>query len=368
MDPFDQKLAALVVRYGVHVSPGDRVVIHGPDFARDTITAIYIETLAAGGHPRVDLDCSGTEELYYTHASDEQLAFIDPADKFILETYEKFIYLSGDYNTRKLQLVNPERIKAHEQAPGRRELSEIFETRFVKGEMKWILAPYPCQALAQEAGMDFYSYKDFVTKALRLDADDPTEAWRSVEADQERIVQQLKEVETIDVTGKDTSLTMSTKGRTWVNCAGHENLPDGEVFTGPIEDSVNGSIRFTYPGIFSGKEIEDIYLEFDQGKVVNFDAAKGRDLLENILGIEGADGVGEFAIGTNYNITKFTKNMLFDEKMGGTLHMALGMGYKDSGSQAMSAIHWDILKDMKEPGSEVRADGKPIYAAGEWLI
>jgi aminopeptidase len=368
MDNFDQKLAALIVRYGVHVVPGDKVFIWGPDFARETIQAVFIETLAAGGHPRVNLEITGTEELFYKHASDKQLGFIDPIEKFIIESYDKYIYLSGEYNTRKLQLVDPERIKVHEQAPGRRENNDIFEDRFAKGEMKWIVAPYPCQALAQEAGMDYFSYKEFVTAALALDKDDPSAEWRAVEANQSRIVQQLSKVETIEVTGKDTSLRMSTKGRTWVNCCGHENLPDGEVFTGPVEDSVTGSIRFTYPGIFSGKEIEDIYLEFKQGKVVNFDAAKGRDLLESILGIEGADHVGEFAVGTNYHITTFTKNMLFDEKMGGTMHMALGMGYKDSGSLASSAIHWDILKDMRDAGSEIRADGKPVYAAGKWLI
>ena len=168
--------------------------------------------------------------------------------------------------------------------------------------------------------------------------------------------------------GEDTDLKLSVEGRTWINCSGHENLPDGEVFTGPVENSVNGKIRFTYPGIYMGKEIENIYLEFKDGKVVHASAEKGEDLLNEILKIENADTIGEFAIGTNYGITKFTKNMLFDEKIGGTLHCALGLGFPETGSKNVSSIHWDILKDMKTPGSQILADGKVIYEEGQWKI
>ena len=231
----------------------------------------------------------------------------------------------------------------------------------------WVIVPYPCDANAQEAGMGTHAYKEFIASALQL-YNNPTEHWMKVRSEQERIVSYLNKVDKIQVLGDDTDLTLSVKGREWINCCGEVNLPDGEVFTGPIENSINGRIRFTYPGIFRGKEIEDIYLEFENGKVTKATALKGQDLLEEILKIEGAGGIGEFAVGTNYNITKFTKNMLFDEKIGGTLHMALGMGITETGSKSTSAIHWDILKDMKSADSKIIADEKVIYEAGRWII
>ena len=178
----------------------------------------------------------------------------------------------------------------------------------------------------------------------------------------------LNKVDQIHVLGEDTDLTLSVKDRKWVNCCGHKNLPDGEVFTGPIEDSINGNIRFTFPGIYMGKEIENIFLQFENGKVIKATATKGQEILDSILEIDNANIVGEFAVGTNYNITKFTKSMLFDEKMGGTLHMALGRGIPETGSKNVSAIHWDILKDMKSEESKIFADGKIIYKAGKWEI
>ena len=172
----------------------------------------------------------------------------------------------------------------------------------------------------------------------------------------------------IHVLSEDTDLTLSVKARKWENCCGHSNLPDGELFSSPLEDSVNGYIRFTYPGIYSGKEVENIYLEFKDGKVTKATADKAEELLQEIIGIEYADVIGEFAIGTNYGVTDFTKNMLFDEKIGGTMHMALGPGPSETGSTNHSAIHWDILKDMNLPGSKVIADRKVIYEEGQWKI
>jgi aminopeptidase len=169
------------------------------------------------------------------------------------------------------------------------------------------------------------------------------------------------------VLGEDTDLKFSVKGRKWVNCSGKENMPDGEVFTSPIEDSANGTVRFTLPGIFSEREVEGIKLTFRDGKVVEASATKGNEFLQRILEIDGADRIGEVAIGTNYGITKFTKNMLFDEKIGGTIHLALGTSFPEAGGLNESAIHWDILKDMKK-GGEIYADGKLFYKNGKFVI
>ena len=182
-------------------------------------------------------------------------------------------------------------------------------------------------------------------------------------------IQKLDKVDKIHVLGEDTDLTLSVKGRPWENCCGNKNLPDGEVFTSPIETSINGHIRFTYPGIYQGKEIKNISLEFKDGKVIKGTADTGQELLDTILSIDNANKIGEFAIGTNYGIQKFTKNMLFDEKMGGTMHMALGKGFLETKSENTDCvIHWDILKDMKSENSQIIADGQVIYQAGKWLI
>jgi aminopeptidase len=235
-------------------------------------------------------------------------------------------------------------------------------------ELNYLIVPFPCNAHAQEANMDLFSYFEFIEKALYLDKEDPVNEWLELEKNQEKLVEYLNKVESIHIIGEDTDLTMSAKGRIWENDCGRLNLPDGEVATSPVENSVNGHIRFTYPGIFQGKEIENVYLEFKEGKVMNYSADKGQDLLKEILKVENADILGEFAIGTNYGITKFTKNMLFDEKLGGTIHCALGAGFKELGSKNESAIHWDILKDMKLPGSKIIADDKVIYEEGQWKI
>jgi aminopeptidase len=200
-----------------------------------------------------------------------------------------------------------------------------------------------------------------------VDRENPVEDWKKVHEQQQRICEHLDKTREIRVVGEDTDLTLSVEDRKWINCSGKENMPDGEVFTGPVENSANGTIRFTYPGIVSGREVEDIKLTFKDGKVVGASASKGNDFLQQTLKIEGADRIGETAIGTNCGITRFTKNMLFDEKMGGTIHMALGNSYPESGGKNRSAIHWDILKDMKKDG-EIYADDKIFYKKGKLLI
>jgi aminopeptidase len=282
--------------------------------------------------------------------------------KFMVDTYDYIINIWADYNPKHLQLVDPVKLQMRQKNP---EFAPLMQKYMSK---TWTLAPYPTMAMAQEAGMDLYSYADFVSKSLMLDKEDPIAEWERVQKEQEKICDFLNKAKEIHVEGEDTDLHLNVEGRKWINCSGQKNLPDGEVFTGPVEESVNGHIRFTYPGIYQGKEIENIYLEFKEGHVVKATATKGQELLDQVLKVPNADMVGEFAIGTNYGITKFTKNMLFDEKIGGTLHMALGMSIAESGGKNMSGIHWDILKDMKSPGSKITADEIVVYEEGKWKI
>ena len=215
--------------------------------------------------------------------------------------------------------------------------------------------------------MSLAEYAEFVFGAGLMNEDDPVAHWREIDAQQDKICQFLNTRSQLRIVSKDTDISMSIAGRKWINCSGHENFPDGEVFTGPVEDSVNGHIRFSFPGIYAGKEIEDIRLEFKDGKVVKATAAKGEELLQALLDTDaGARYVGEVAVGTNFGIQKFTRNMLFDEKIGGTVHLAIGASYPESGGKNESGIHWDMLCDMRE-GGEIYADGQLIYKSGKFL-
>ncbi|MHA2268434.1 MAG: aminopeptidase [Promethearchaeota archaeon] len=363
-----KKLAKIVVEYSLEIKKGHQVFIIGPSFAEELFQALYVEIIKVGAHLMYYPRLQGMRELFFKYASDEQLLFVDDGEKVMFEKFDHLIEIRADYNTRKYSGVDPEKMARFSAAPERVKIMEIFEDRVARGEMSWVIVPFPYHANAQEANMDLFSYSDFVFKSLYLDKDSPIDEWRNMKKNQEKIVDYLNKVEKIHVIGEDTDLTLNVKGRKWINCCGQENLPDGEIFTSPIEDSANGHIRFTYPGIYYGREIEDIYLEFKEGEVVTLTAKKGESLLKELIKIENANKVGEFAIGTNYGITRFTKNILFDEKLGGTLHLALGLGFEECGSNNKSVIHWDILKDMRVPGSKVIADEKVIYEEGKWII
>ncbi len=363
-----KKLAEVVIHHSLEIKKGHKVYISGPALAQELIQAIYLETLKVGAHPYVSLQMEGLNELFFQNASDEQLNYVNDVEKLIFGTFERFSFIRADYNTQKFSTIKPTILTQYQITPKRKELMDEFYAKDSRGELKWNIVPFPCHSMAQDAGMDLFTYFEFVKKALYLDKDNPIQEWRKVKEKQAKIIEKLEKFSNVHVIGEDTDLTLSIKNRPWRNCCGDKNLPDGEVYTAPIEDSVNGHIRFTFPGIYMGNEVDNIYLEFKDGKVVRGTAEKGETILQEVLKIEGANVIGEFAIGTNYGVTKFTKNMLFDEKMGGTLHCALGFGFKETGSKNESAIHWDILKDMKTPGSKVIADDKVIYEEGEWKI
>jgi aminopeptidase len=358
-----EKLAQLCVKYSVDVKPKEKVVIQGSELAFPLIKEIYRECLLSDAYPyiKAELDVAYT---FYKHAKEHQLEFYSPFAKFMDENMDAQIRIECQPNPKKLTNIDSSKIQLR-RASGR-ESSEILTRRGLEGKFKSIILPYPINAQAQEAAMSLEEYEDFVYKSCLVDREDPVAEWKKIHEQQEKICHLLNQTREMHVSGEDTDLTFSVKGRRWINCSGKENMPDGEVFTTPIEDSANGSVRFTLPGIFSEREVEDIKLTFRDGKVVKASASKGDEFLQRILGIEGADRIGEAAIGTNYGITKFTKNMLFDEKIGGTIHLALGASFPETGGLNKSAIHWDILKDMEKDG-EIYADGKLFYKNGKFV-
>jgi aminopeptidase len=368
INPFYEKLAKLAVNYSIEVKKGDRVFVLGPTLVEELFRALYIEIIKAGGHALLLPFIEGQNELLFKYASEDQLTYVDDVRKQIHKDFDCMIAISAKYNTKDLSLVDPQVLSKRFGSPKIKELWDLWYDRAAKKEARWVIVPFPCNASAQDANMDLFSYSNLIEKALFLDKENPIQEWQKIEKDQEKYVNYLNKVENIQILGEDTDLTMSTQGRTWENDCGHVNLPDGEVATSPVETSVNGHIRFTYPAMHLGNEVENIYLEFKDGRVLKSTADKGEKFLQEILKIVNADRLGEFAIGTNYGITEFTKNILFDEKMGGTIHLALGDGFKELGSKNESAIHWDILKDMKKSGSKIIADEKVIYEEGKWKI
>jgi aminopeptidase len=358
------KLARLVINYSVNVRSKEKVLIQGSDLAFPLINELYKECLLNDAYPwiRANLDVQHT---FYTTARQHQLQFVLPVDRFIAENFDVMIGIFCESNPKRLTNVDPEKIKI--QRAARREIAEISFKREAEGKYRWNGLPYPASPEAQEASIALPEYEDFVYNSCFVDEDDPIAEWKKVDKEQEKICNFLNKAEEIHVVGEGTDLTFGVKGRKWISCSGQRNMPDGEVFTAPVENSANGTVRFSFPGIFSGREIEDIKLTFKGGKVVKASAAKGDELLKQLLKIDGADRLGETAIGTNHRITRFTKNMLFDEKMGGTIHMALGMNTApETGGLNKSALHWDILKDMKR-GSEICADDRLFYKNGKFL-
>jgi len=274
--------------------------------------------------------------------------------------------IGGHWNTRDLTGVDPHRLASRREALS--ELQRRFLERAAKEELRWCGTQFPTHAEAQDAEMSLPEYEDFVFTAGRLHEDDPVAAWERVRSEQARIASMLGRCTTMSFTGPHVDLQISVAGRTWINAAGEKNFPDGEVFTGPVEDSASGRVRFSFPAIFQGREVDGVELTFERGKVVQARAAKGEDFLHAMLDTDaGARYLGELAFGLNYNIPKFTRNILFDEKIGGTMHMALGIGYPETGSKNTSGLHWDMICDLRA-GSEVRANGEPIYRNGRFLV
>lgn len=361
-----KKLADLLVNYSLELKKGEKFLIEASDLALPLVREIYREALRAGANPEVHVTLPGFKEILLKNGNREQLEYISPIDTVILMDYDALLTIWGDHNTRELTNVDPTNIACHRAV--RKDLKMSFLKRAAKGEAKWCGTQFPTHADAQEAGMSLEEYEEFVYGAGLLDEDNPTEKWKIISEQQEKICDYLNTKKVIRIVSVDTDLTFCVEGRKWINCDGKENFPDGEVFTTPVRDSVNGRIRFTYPAIYSSREIEDVRLTFENGKVVQASAEKGEDFLLSVLDTdEGARYVGEIAIGTNYGIQKFTKNILFDEKIGGTIHLAVGSGMEETGGSNDSSIHWDMICDMRDHG-KIYADDELIYENGKFII
>ena len=363
IDPRIQKLAELIVNYSISVKPGDRVAIRSLTPAEPLLDELVAQIAAAGGYPFLALKFPETDERFLENASEEQLTHISEIEQYVVDHFDALIMVRGENNTKSLNSVAGRKLLLARQAEG--PLMQKMMQRAAAGEMKWLSMLFPTSAYAQDAGMSLREYEDFVFRACMPDPDDPVGYWRGVEAQQARLIVWLKGKKQVHILGKDTDLQFSIEGRRFVNSCCKHNVPDGEVYTGPVEESANGHVAFSFPAIYNGHELTGVHLWFENGRVVRAQADKNEQFLHAALETdEGARYLGEFAIGTNAGIDRFTGQILFDEKIGGSFHLALGNSYPETGSQNKSAIHWDLICDLRSQGS-IQVDEEWFYQNGK---
>ena len=355
-------LARVLVDYSTSVREGDLVTIEAHEAAAPLVRAVYGAVLDAGGYPSVRMAVDGVSELLLGKGTDEQLEWVNPSRIEEMDRIDARIVLEADANTRSLTRVDPARQASLSRA--RENLRNRFLERAAAGDLRWVVTVFPTNALAQEAAMSLAEYERFVYAAGWLDRADPVADWRAFGERLTRLADVLATKSDVRVVADGTDLRIGVEGRTWIPCGGTENFPDGEVFTGPVETSVEGEIAFSYPAAFQGRVVEGIRLRFEHGDVVEASAERGEAFLHEMLAMDaGARRVGEFAFGLNDAITEFTSNTLFDEKIGGTVHLAVGLSYPETGGVNESAVHWDMICDLRR-GGRLSADAEVLLEDG----
>jgi len=356
MDPRTKALAKLVVDYALKVKPKENVVISGGIEAQEFLTALYKEVILREAYPDLRIALPGTAYFFFKHAKKHQIEKFPDTFNYQAKKAQKYIGVSTTTNSRALSNCDPKKITA------RGKITQPI-VNYICDEREKIrrsTVAFPCQALAQEAEMSLTEYENFVYGACLQD-------WDKLGKKINKVLKKFQKGKSVHLIGDGVDLKFKIHGDKAITDLDGDNIPMGEIFMAPHRESLNGWIKFDYPSIESAKEVSDIFLEFKHGKVIKATASKNQDFLREMLNTdENASYVGEFGIGMNPKVTKFTKNLLFDEKIGGTIHLALGMAYKDNGGGNDSLIHWDLVKDMKK--AKIILDGKVVQQNGIWKI
>ena len=354
------KLARVLVDYSIEAGEGDQVLVFGEVGAQPLMTALYARLLEAGAFPVLQVGLPGTQEIFFDKAQDVHYEKIPSIRRFINEEADAQIAIRAPSNTRALSRVDPSKQQALA------ELNKPLSETVLKKD-RWVVTLFPTEALAQEAGMGLAEYETFAFEAMGLNEEDPVRYWEDKSQEQARLKERLERAREIRIVGPETDLTLSVGGRTFINSAGRRNMPCGEVFTGPIEDSAHGTVYFGVPAAIGGREVSGARLRFEEGRVVEASAERGEKYLKSLLDTDpGARYLGELGIGTNYGIRRASANVLFDEKLGGTVHLAIGRSYEETGGKNDSSVHTDLVCDLRE-GGELYADGELIQENGRIL-
>lgn len=354
VDPRIKKLAGILVNYSIKMKKGDVIEVSCGPAAAPLALEVYKLILENEALPMLNVGLPGAAYQYYKLATDDMLKTFPKIRMYEAEHTAGSISIGTDYNTKEFTNIDSKKI-----ALRRKVIKPIQDKEMEKDN--WVICEYPTDALAQDAEMSLEEFEDFVYSATNVD-------YEKMDKDQDHLKKLFDKGKTVRIVAKDTDLTFSIDGRDAIKCAGNRNIPDGEIFMAPVDDSANGHIAYSFPAIRGGKEVDGIRLEFKDGEVVRASATKNEDfLLEMIKTDEGAKRLGEFGIGLNFGIKKFIKQILFDEKIGGTVHLALGMAYKEGGGKNDSAIHWDMICDLRN-GGELYLDGKLVQKNGKFLV
>ncbi len=358
-DPRLERWAEVIVDFCTNVKPGERVEITGEILAQPLMLALYRRCLEKGAFPVLRPSFGEAIEIFYHVANDAQLEDVSPIALFEANTYDVSLHVLAESNTRNMTGIDPTKMSKVRKA--RQDLSRLRKER-----VRWNITSFPTHAYAQDAGISLRDFAELIFSAGFLNHDNPLEQWKLLRQRQQKIAGLLQGVETFRIESADCDLTLGVKGRRICESSGAVNMPDGEIYTGPVENDVNGFIRFSFPGYYLGQIVEGIHLTFKNGKVVKAHADTNDKFLQEMLNTdEGARRIGELGIGTNWGVTRFTKNLLFDEKMGGTIHLALGDAYIETLGQNRSAIHWDIVHDLRN-GGRVYADKEVLIENGRF--
>jgi aminopeptidase len=367
MDPRIEKMAKVIINYSVAVKPGELVLIRGTSpYAQPLMQALYEEAVKAGGLAYNYVHMSLEDPIVMANGSIEQIEALNPMLKLMYDTANVIVRIDCDEDTKSLGQFSTEKNQAHIRSKG--GLLRIQSKREAEGSLRRCTTLFPNPNLAQDAGMSLEDYTNFVYSACKVDVADPVAYWKGYAAEQQKLCDYLRGHKKLEVRGKNIDMEMSIEGRTFLNADGTSNFPDGEIFTGPVEDSVNGWVRFTFPAIYHGNTVSGIELKFEKGRIVQANAKENEKFLLAMLDTDaGARTLGEFAIGTNQGIDRFTGQILFDEKIGGTVHMAIGDSYPQTGAVNKSSVHWDMICDMRD-GGEILVDGTRFYENGKFLV
>ena len=365
-DPRAERLAKILVGYSTEVKEGEVVAIDGESAAEPLLLAVYEEVLKAGANPIVSVSLDGQAAAFYKHAGDAQLEWVSPVSEWLLDNVDVRIAVGASTNTRELSGVPPERQSRRQIATG--ELLGRAMERSAKGEFRWCYTLFPTNAYASDAEMSLADYEDFYYGACLADDDDPLTAWKRTSAETTRLAEWIEGHEEVRVVAPGTDIKLGIAGRRFIPCDGRHNMPDGEFFTGPLEDSVEGEVSFHLPATIGGREVAGVRLRFEAGKVVEASAERGEEFLIGLLDTDaGARRLGELGIGLNPGITRPVGDPAFDEKIDGTIHLALGESYAAGGGLNRSSIHWDLVKDLRR-GGQLWLDGELVQQDGHWLF
>jgi aminopeptidase len=360
MGPDPGAFAALLCGYCLEVQPGQQVVVRSTTLAAPLLTALQRELLEREAWPLIRPELPGADEVFWSAARDVHVDAFAPCELAEAEGTDASIGIQAPDNTRALSGVAAERM-----ARAARARAPVREAALRR---RWCLTLWPTPAGAQQAGMGTAEFAAFVRRALFLDREDAPAAWAELRGFQTRLVERLSRASELRIEAEGTDLTLSVAGRTWINSDGKRNMPSGEVFTGPVEDSAEGRVRFTVPSSPRGVEVAGIELELREGRVVSARAERGEEYLKATLATDdGASRLGEIGIGTNSGIDRAVGAILFDEKIGGTVHLAVGRSYPESGGTNESAVHWDMICDLRR-GGRLSADGEVLQEDGRFRV